>query len=94
MPANFLEQLVTEWYEYKGYFIKRNVWVGRRPQGGYECELDVVAFDPISKHLVHIEPSTDASSGRNYWHLSMSLSSRGCGGQKMRLLRTPRTQMR
>jgi hypothetical protein len=30
--------------------------------GGYECELDVVAFKPQTKHLVHVEPSTDASS--------------------------------
>jgi hypothetical protein len=57
---NFLEQLVAEWYEYNGYFVNRNVHVGRRRQGGWECELDVVAFNPRTKHLVHIEPSTDA----------------------------------
>lgn len=59
---NYLEQLVSEWYEYQGYFVRRNVNVGRRPQGGWECELDVVAFNPESKHLVHVEPSMDASS--------------------------------
>ena len=64
MPANFLEQLVAEWYEYRGYFVRRNVRVGKRPKGGYECELDVVAFHPATKDLVHIEPSTDASP----WH--------------------------
>jgi hypothetical protein len=37
---NFLEQLVAEWLEYQGYFVRRNVHVGRRPKGGYECELD------------------------------------------------------
>jgi hypothetical protein len=63
MAANFLEQLVAEWYEYQGYFVRRNVWVGKRPAGGYECELDVVAFHPQKKHLVHIEPSMDANSG-------------------------------
>jgi hypothetical protein len=62
VPANFLEQLVAEWYEYQGYFVRRNVLVGRRPNGGYECELDVVAFHPITQHLVHIEPSMDADS--------------------------------
>lgn len=36
MPANHLEQLVAEWYEYQGYFIWRNVRVGKKPQGGYE----------------------------------------------------------
>lgn len=60
--ANFLEQLVAEWYEYKGYFVRRNVLVGPRPNGGYEGELDVVAFHPENKHLVHIEASMDTLS--------------------------------
>ena len=59
---NFLEQLVAEWLEYQGYFVRRNVHVGRRPKGGYECELDVVGFHPGRKHLVHVEPSMDADS--------------------------------
>jgi hypothetical protein len=59
---NFLEQLVGEWYEYQGYFVRRNIHVGRLPRGGWECELDVVAFEPKSKHLVHVEPSMDADS--------------------------------
>lgn len=29
---------------------------------GYEGEIDVVAFNPRIKHLVHIETSTDADS--------------------------------
>lgn len=62
MAANHLEQLVAEWYEYCGYFVRRNVHVGLRPKGGYECELDVVAFRPTDKKLVHIEPSLDADS--------------------------------
>lgn len=62
MAHNYLEQLVAEWYEFQGYFVRRNVLVGPRPQGGYECELDVVAFHPEKKHLVHIEPSHDADS--------------------------------
>ena len=59
---NHLEQLVSEWYEYQGYFVRRNVHVGKRNSGGWECELDVVAFHPGKKHLVHIEPSLDANS--------------------------------
>jgi len=59
---NHLEQLVGEWYEYQGYFVRRNVWVGPRAEGGYECELDVVTFHPSINHLVHIEPSMDARS--------------------------------
>jgi hypothetical protein len=62
MANNFLEQLIAEWYELKGYFIRKNVLVGKRPKGGYECELDVVAFHPGKKHLVHVEASMDASS--------------------------------
>lgn len=61
MP-NFLEQLVAEWYEYQGYFIRRNVHVGKREKGGYEGELDIVAFNPNLKRLIHIEPSMDADS--------------------------------
>lgn len=57
---NHLEQLTAEWYEFRGYFVRRNVQVGKRPKGGYECELDVVAFCPVRKHLVHVEPSMDA----------------------------------
>jgi hypothetical protein len=62
MANNFLEQLVAEWYEYRGYFVRRNVPVGKRSGGGYEVELDVVAFNPESRHLVHIEPSMDSDS--------------------------------
>jgi hypothetical protein len=62
MAKNFLEQLLAEWYELQGYFIRKNVLVGKRPQGGHDCELDVVAFHPTKKHLVHIEASMDASS--------------------------------
>jgi hypothetical protein len=62
MAKNFLEQLIVEWYELQGYFIRKNVLVGKRLKGGYECELDVVAFHPGKKHLVHLEASMDASS--------------------------------
>ncbi|MPZ34747.1 MAG: hypothetical protein GEV13_27815 [Rhodospirillales bacterium] len=59
MP-NFLEQLVAEWFEFQHYFVRRNVRVGKREKGGYESELDVVAFNPEKQHLVHVEPSMDA----------------------------------
>jgi hypothetical protein len=36
------------------------VQVGKRAKGGYECELDVIAFHPEREHLVHIEPPMDA----------------------------------
>ncbi len=59
---NHLEQLTAEWFEFRGYFVRRNVQVGKREKGGYECELDVVAFCPQRQHLVHVEPSMDAST--------------------------------
>ena len=62
MQSNFLEELVAEWLEYKGYVVKRNERVGRRAKGSHEGELDVVAFNPKSKHLIHVETSTDADS--------------------------------
>lgn len=57
---NHLEQLASEWYEYRGYFVRRNVFVGARTKGGYECELDVIAYHPGIRHLVQIEASMDA----------------------------------
>ena len=62
MAGNHLESLVAEWYELRGYFIRRNVQVGKRPKGGYECELDVVGFHPEQRTLVQIEPSLDANT--------------------------------
>jgi hypothetical protein len=60
MSGNHLEDLVAEWYQWQGFFVRRNVQVGKRPQGGWECELDVVAFHPGQQKLVQIEPSLDA----------------------------------
>ena len=60
--SNFLEQLVAEWYETQKYFVRRNVLVGPRKNGGYEGELDVVSFNTQKKSLVHIEASMDANS--------------------------------
>jgi Holliday junction resolvase-like predicted endonuclease len=59
---NFLEQLVAEWYSYKGYFVQTNVKFGPLKHGGYEGEMDVVAFHPKDKVLVHVETSTDSRS--------------------------------
>ncbi len=60
MANNYLEQLAAEWHEFRGYVVRRNVRVGKRAAGGHESELDVVAFNPKTRHLVHIEPSMDA----------------------------------
>lgn len=57
-----LEDLIAEYYDWKGYLVKRNIKVGRLPHGGWEMELDVIAYDPHSGHLIHLEPSVDADS--------------------------------
>lgn len=62
MAGNHLESLVADWYEFRGYFVRRNVQVAKRSKGGYECELHVVAFHPGQRTLVHIEPSLDSDS--------------------------------
>jgi len=52
MPGNFLEQLAAEWYQYKEYIVRRNIRVGK-------SDLDVVAFKPGDKHVVHVETSME-----------------------------------
>ena len=65
MAGNYLEQLIAQWYEFQGFFVRQNVLVGKRLKGGYECELDIVAYHPSNQKLVHIEPSMDADSWAN-----------------------------
>lgn len=48
---NFLEQLIAEWYAYQDYLVLTNINVGKRPKGGYEGEIDIIAFDPKKKSL-------------------------------------------
>lgn len=57
---NHLERLIAQYYAWRGYVVRTNVMVGRRDKGGYECELDIVAYHPETEHLVHLEPSLDA----------------------------------
>jgi hypothetical protein len=57
-----LEDLIVEYYDWQGYLVKRNIKVGRLGHGGWEGELDVVAYHPLNKHLIHLEPSVDADT--------------------------------
>lgn len=57
-----LEDLMAEYYDWLGYLVKRNIRVGKRPEGGWEMELDVIAFNPHTNHLIHAEPSLDSDS--------------------------------
>jgi hypothetical protein len=59
---NHLEQLVSEWLQYSGYFVRTAVQVGRRDRGGFDRELDVVAVHLVKQHLLHIECSLDSLS--------------------------------
>ena len=58
----YLEQIGTEWHEYQGYFVRRELWVGLESDGSYECELDIVGFHPMRHRLVQIETSLDLLS--------------------------------
>lgn len=60
--VNHLEQLVSEWLQYNGYFVRVSVQVGARARGGFEGELDVVALNPVTQHLLHVECSLDGDS--------------------------------
>ncbi len=55
-----LEDLLTEYYDWQGYIVRRNIKVGRLSHGGWEGELDIVAYHPQKGNLVHLEPSLDA----------------------------------
>ena len=59
---NFLESLASEWYATRGYFVRTNIKANRRGKGGWDNELDVLAYDPQSGELVHLETSWDALS--------------------------------
>ena len=57
---NHLESLTAEWLAYNGYFTRSTIKVGKRAQGGWAGELDVVGFHPARQHFIHVECSTDA----------------------------------
>lgn len=57
--ANHLEQLTAEWLEHCGYFVRQSVLVGKREKGGFDGELDIVALNPVTRHLLHVECSLD-----------------------------------
>jgi hypothetical protein len=61
---NHLEQLVGEWLQYQGYFVRVAVPVGPRAKGGFDGELDVIGLNFAHQHLLHVECSLDADS----WH--------------------------
>lgn len=59
---NHLEALTAEWLDFNGYFTRSAIKVGRREEGGWNGELDVIAYHPLTRHFVHVECSTDADT--------------------------------
>lgn len=59
MIMNHLEALTAEWLNYNHYFVRSGVKVGKRARGGWDGELDVVAFHPSRQHFLHVECSID-----------------------------------
>jgi len=57
-----LEKLVRQFYEWRGYIVRSNIKVGKLSHGGWAGELDIVAYHPLTQHLIHLEPSIDAHS--------------------------------
>lgn len=61
MGTNYLVELVSEWYEYQGYLVHRNVSVTSASRSG-SMDLDVVAVHPVQNLVVHVEASMDSDS--------------------------------
>ena len=59
---NFLEQLTAEWFTYKGYFVRTNIKLNKRSKGGWDNELDVLAYSAKASELIHIESTWDANT--------------------------------
>ena len=59
---NFLERLVADWYGHQGYLVQTNMRFGKRTNGGYDGEMDVLAVNLKNRSLVHVETSSDADS--------------------------------
>jgi len=57
-----LEDLLCEYLMWKRYLVLRNEKVGKLAHGGYEGELDIVAYSPETETILHLEPSLDADT--------------------------------
>lgn len=62
---NQLEEMVKEYYEYSGYFVKTNIRFYKLERGGYKGETDVIAYNPQNMNLIHIECSQEAVSDKD-----------------------------
>ncbi len=63
MPTNHLESVIAEYYELQEYFVLRNIKISPRDgKGGYDSEIDILAYKPIAEEVIHIETSLDTDS--------------------------------
>ena len=62
MKFNFYEQLLFEFFDYRGYFVKTNLFINKLIKGGYESEVDILAINLTEYKLVVAEVSNDADS--------------------------------
>jgi hypothetical protein len=44
-----LEDLLVQWRDWRSYVVQRNVKAGRLSHGGWEGELDIVAYHPVTR---------------------------------------------
>ena len=59
---NHLEDLIAEWYVYQQFFVKRNIRLETRNNGGYVGEIDLLVLDLDQNLVKHIEISSDSRS--------------------------------
>ncbi|WP_297453939.1 hypothetical protein [Persephonella sp.] len=57
MYQNFLEELIYEYLDFKGCFVKRNIKLRKREKGGFDREIDILALDTRNCIVYHIETS-------------------------------------
>ncbi len=57
MYQNFLEELIYEYLDFKGCFVKRNIKLRKRKKGGFDREIDILALDTRNCIVYHIETS-------------------------------------
>lgn len=55
---NYLEQLVSEWYQYQGCFVKTNVRITNGKTKSVRHELDVMAYNYKTNECFHVEATT------------------------------------
>ena len=64
LKVNFLEELIAEWYQYRGLLVMRNINLKKSVGGGIAGEIDILAFYPPGLQIIHAETSADSKRWR------------------------------